>query len=114
MSMHCLGTLGVARKELLTGGYACLDVVTHIVSDCGATCMGGQVHEFVGDGFTLLVALAESHVSIHTWPERMTVQLDVFLCSYLRDNAARSERIFRRISDYFEPTERHETLIQRV
>lgn len=34
----------------------------------------------VTDGFTGVVGLAESHMSIHTWPEHDYIAIDVFMC----------------------------------
>ncbi len=47
----------------------------------GATLLKSDVHDF-GDGMgvTGVVMLAESHISIHTWPERKYAALDVFVC----------------------------------
>ena len=47
----------------------------------GATVLDVNVHDF-GDrfGFTGLALLAESHISIHTWPENGYVAIDIFMC----------------------------------
>ncbi len=47
----------------------------------GATVLQANVHNF-GDGFgvTGVVLLAESHISIHTWPEYKYAAIDVFVC----------------------------------
>lgn len=46
----------------------------------GATVLDVLGHEFDPSGVTVLVMLAESHVSIHTWPERAAAHVDVFTC----------------------------------
>jgi len=38
------------------------------------------VHVFPGGGFSALVMLAESHISIHTWPEQDRAIIDIFTC----------------------------------
>ena len=38
------------------------------------------VHQFDPQGCTVLFALAESHVSVHTWPEKGCVAFDIFTC----------------------------------
>jgi S-adenosylmethionine decarboxylase len=39
-----------------------------------------QIHKFQPQGVTGIVLLAESHISIHTWPERGEAAVDVFTC----------------------------------
>lgn len=40
-----------------------------------------KLHEFAGNGgITGVALLAESHISIHTWPEHEYAALDVFIC----------------------------------
>lgn len=47
----------------------------------GATLLHSHVHRFMPEGGISGVAvLAESHISIHTWPERGYAALDVFMC----------------------------------
>lgn len=48
---------------------------------CGATVLNVMLHSFGEDsGVTGVAMLAESHISIHTWPELDYVALDVFVC----------------------------------
>lgn len=48
---------------------------------CGATVLGVNLHNFGADaGITGVAILAESHISIHTWPETGYAALDVFMC----------------------------------
>jgi spermidine synthase len=54
--------------------------------------------------------LAESHLAIHTWPERQGLTLDVYVCNYSADNSAKARKLFDQMVEYFQPTEaaRHE------
>jgi len=69
-------------------GASRLDELSHIeetlreaVEVSGATLLHIHLHHFTPNGGVSGVAvLAESHISIHTWPERGYAALDVFMC----------------------------------
>lgn len=63
----------------------------------GATVLGARFHQFRPEGVTGIVLLAESHASVHTWPEAGLVTLDVFTCGAL-DAAAIVEAVRRRLA----------------
>ena len=47
----------------------------------GATILHSHFHHFSPNGgVSGVVVLAESHISIHTWPERNYAAVDVFMC----------------------------------
>jgi S-adenosylmethionine decarboxylase len=49
--------------------------------EAGATILHSHFHHFTPNaGVSGVVVLAESHISIHTWPERGFAALDVFMC----------------------------------
>ena len=51
------------------------------VAAAGATLLHIHLHHFTPNGGISGVAvLAESHISIHTWPERQFAALDIFMC----------------------------------
>lgn len=66
---------------------------------CGATVLDVQLHSFgEGSGVTGVATLAESHISIHTWPEIDYVALDVFVCGTCKPYAALDV-----LADFFQP-----------
>jgi S-adenosylmethionine decarboxylase len=47
----------------------------------GATILHSHFHHFAPNGgVSGVVVLAESHISIHTWPERGFAAIDIFMC----------------------------------
>lgn len=49
--------------------------------EAGATLLNLDLHCFTPNGgITGVAILAESHISIHTWPERAYAAVDVFMC----------------------------------
>jgi S-adenosylmethionine decarboxylase proenzyme len=47
----------------------------------GATIVQSVFHEFSPYGLSGVVVIAESHLSVHTWPEYRCACVDVFTCS---------------------------------
>ena len=45
-----------------------------------ATLLELKLHHFEGGGVSGVAILAESHISIHTWPERGYAAIDIFMC----------------------------------
>lgn len=69
-----------SRKKLEDKEYIGTKLL-RIAGDCGATVLGGDFHKFGGGGgVTGVIMLAESHISIHTWPEHQYAAVDVFMC----------------------------------
>lgn len=56
-------------------------------------------------GVSGCILLAESHLAIHTWPERKGVTLDVYVCNFTADNTSRCEELFDTLVWVFEPTD---------
>lgn len=63
--------------------------------------------EYQGEpgGVTGAILLAESHLAIHTWPERGGVTLDVYVCNFSADNTAKAQQLLDGIIAAFNPTE---------
>ena len=66
---------GLADRERIEG--ALIDAVT----ESGATLLHIHLHTFEeGGGISGVAVLAESHISVHTWPEKGYAAFDVFMC----------------------------------
>lgn len=55
-------------------------LLTALVTQLGLTELRRTRHVFAPQGYTAMVLLSESHISIHTWPERNTACIDIFSC----------------------------------
>jgi S-adenosylmethionine decarboxylase len=66
---------------------------------CGATLLHLHLHHFTpNDGISGVAVLAESHISVHTWPERGFAAFDVFMCGEARPELAPDV-----LASYFHP-----------
>jgi S-adenosylmethionine decarboxylase len=71
------------------------------VDEAGATLLHIHLHHFTPNhGVSGVAVLAESHISIHTWPERGYAALDVFMCGN-----AKPERCIAVLERAFRPSE---------
>ncbi len=75
----------------------------------GATILHLHLHPF-GDeqGVSGVAVLAESHISVHTWPERGYVAFDAFLCGGTDASAALQE-----LEQHFRPTSKQVQVLCR-
>ena len=91
--LHLLADLRGVDPVLL-GDPAGLDALLRQAAlAAGARILHGHFHHFGADGgVTGVLLLAESHLSIHTWPEAGFAALDIFMCG-----AAQPERALETI-----------------
>ena len=77
---HCIVELYGCPRELLNDERFVKDALREATSFGLATLMGEVSHKFHPQGVTALGLLAESHISIHTWPEYGYAAADIFTC----------------------------------
>ncbi len=68
------------------------------VDAAGATLLHIHLHRFTPTGISGVAVLAESHISVHTWPERGFAAFDVFMCG-----DARPELVIPVLREAFRP-----------
>ena len=64
-----LDSINLIRQALLEAARA-----------ANSTVLGDYFHKFYPQGVTGVVVVAESHLSIHTWPEYGFAAVDIFTC----------------------------------
>ena len=78
------------------------------VKACGATLLHIHLNQFSqGGGISGIALLAESHMSIHTWPERGFASFDVCTCG-----SCQAENTLTVLEHYLSP-DQVETVIQK-
>jgi S-adenosylmethionine decarboxylase len=80
LGRHLLVELHDCDKEALNDLGLIRDVMVKAAIDCGAVVLGESFHRFSPQGVSGVVIIAESHLSIHTWPEYGYAAVDIFTC----------------------------------
>lgn len=63
------------------------EAMRRCVVAAGATLLHLHLHRFSPEGVSGVAVLAESHISVHTWPENGYAAFDVFMCGDARPEA---------------------------
>ena len=77
---HCILELYDCDPTKLDDETFLRHTITTAAQRAGATLLNLITHRFEPQGVTGLALLAESHISIHTWPENGYAAVDVFTC----------------------------------
>ncbi|MCS6944109.1 MAG: polyamine aminopropyltransferase [Sutterellaceae bacterium] len=83
----------LCREATLEAGLTVVDEKYHVFPE-----YNGQP-----GGITGAVLLAESHLAVHTWPERRGVTLDVYVCNFTADNSGKAQQLFDALLVAFRP-----------
>ncbi len=94
----------VEKKQIYAGKHILLDlwgvnfdnsvttlkkIIKNAVKVSGATMLHIHLHRFGKEqGISGVAVLAESHISVHTWPERDYIAFDIFMCGDTRPEAS--------------------------
>ncbi|MCB9555461.1 MAG: adenosylmethionine decarboxylase [Deltaproteobacteria bacterium] len=90
---HLLLELAGCEASTLNDAEGMAAHISEAIERAGLTELKRVSHRFVPQGLTLVVLLAESHVAVHTWPERGVAAVDLFTCAE-REPAERALRHF--------------------
>lgn len=85
--LHVIADVTDLDEQLLDDPDRLEAIIVAACTDAGATVLDTLVHRFDPHGVTVLALLAESHASIHTWPEVGAAFLDAFTCGDVHPEA---------------------------
>ena len=78
--MHFLLDVAGAPFATLDDPVLVETLLVDAVKAIGAKVLGIHIHKQVPQGVTGVVVSSESHLTIHTWPERGEAAVDLFTC----------------------------------
>ncbi|MEF9437281.1 MAG: adenosylmethionine decarboxylase [Candidatus Mariimomonas ferrooxydans] len=80
LGAHLLIELRECNAKILSNLKEVKDVLISAAEAAEATIIEVAFHEFSPFGISGMVIIAESHLSIHTWPEYKYAAVDIFTC----------------------------------
>ncbi len=90
------------------------DFISEQIKSVWLTELGSFYYTFnKKNEITCVVALAESHIAFHSWPEKSYISMDAFVCNFSRDNSEKLKKIYRNFINFFKPWEVDERFIER-
>lgn len=75
--------------------------------------VGKSYHEFEPYGITFVLLLAESHLSVHTWPENGNIAFDLYVCNHIENNSEKAMNIYSELKDILKPENIKQQIINR-
>jgi S-adenosylmethionine decarboxylase len=78
---HLIVDLSGCDQELLLNSERSRDLFFNSVRGAGLTVVSEGFYKFSPHGFTCFLLLAESHASLHAWPEFGYCAIDLFTCN---------------------------------
>jgi S-adenosylmethionine decarboxylase len=93
----------IQNIEMLTSRNQLKEMLDNICSTYDFTILNIIEHEFTPQGLSIIYMLSESHISIHTFPEKKYMAFDIYTCRCYNDNRV-YEEIYRTIVDKLKST----------
>ena len=101
LGSHIIATLKCDKSNHIRVSTHFKLFVEQLVVKYELKSLGAVFHDFQPEGFTGIVCLSESHLSIHTWPEYNKINLDIYLSNYERDNDQTVDDLYHAMIDFF-------------
>jgi S-adenosylmethionine decarboxylase len=106
---HVVADFYGVSEEILNNYQFLRNALYEAAQACGATVVGEQFNQFEPQGVTGVLVLAESHLSIHTYPEHGFCAIDCYTCG----KEVNPELAYRHLINIFKPKKTyHRTLVR--
>ena len=98
LGKHLLLELQDCNREVLNDLDFLRSTMLAAATECGATVLGESFHYFSPQGVSGVVIIAESHLSIHTWPEYGYAAADIFTCGDTVQPEKAAQRVIKELN----------------
>ncbi len=105
---HVLADFWGCRFEKLNDAQFLMQCLREAATIAKMTILGEESYQFDPQGFTGLLLLSESHISIHTYPERGYAAIDVFTCG-----GGMTQKAIEYLKESLQPDSVNELIIRR-
>ena len=109
LGRHLLLELYECDPELLAQTAPVEQILKDAAVAAGATIVQSTFHQFNPYGVSGVVVIAESHITIHTWPEHGYAAVDVFTCDF----QMQMDRMEAQLVSAFRPGRHERSLLER-
>jgi S-adenosylmethionine decarboxylase proenzyme len=82
---HYIFDLSDCNREILMDSETSRSLFAQAIRENGLTVVDEGYYKFSPHGFTCFLLLAESHASLHAWPEYGYCAIDLFTCALGKD-----------------------------
>lgn len=90
---HYICDLSNCSRDILLDSERAYQLFAQAVRESGLTVVDEGFYKFSPHGFTCFLLLAESHASLHAWPEYGYCAIDLFTCAIGKDLVPLIQRI---------------------
>lgn len=80
LGIHLIADFFECDSSVINSIESVEKILTESVIISGATIVKPFFHRFSPQGISGIIVVAESHFSIHTWPEHSAAAVDIFSC----------------------------------
>jgi S-adenosylmethionine decarboxylase len=109
IGVHVLGNLYGCPRQLLKKKQQVRLILKNTVKESKLHPLGEVFHQFKPEGVTGVIILEESHLSIHTWPEKNFAAVDIFTCG----NEGNAQLAFKALCRHLQPCKITKKVIKR-
>jgi len=106
---HIIAEFYGVAEELISKKDKVQNIIEEIVEKAELTKIGSVYKQFKPYGVTGIVLIAESHISVHTWPEYKLMNVDIFTCGSLE----KADKALQLFIEKFKPEKYRHHIIDR-